>query len=77
MGFRDRKLPILQMTTSHRLVFPLVQGRIDCTFLVLGNRMHGKDERRVSNLIFKSLNAYFRCEDDTSISLLIKTSALS
>ena len=65
------------MLTGKRPVSPLAQGRIDRTFLVLDNRMHGRDGRRVSNLILKSLNAYSKSEEDTSISVLIETSAVS
>ena len=65
------------MLTGKRPVSPLAQGRIDRTFQVLGNRMHGRDGRRVSNLILKSLNAYSKSEEDTSISVLIETSAVS
>jgi len=46
--------PEPQMTTSHRPVSILTQGRIDRTFPVLGNRMHGRDGRRVSgSFIFR------------------------
>ena len=39
--------PVPQMTTSYRPVSLLVQGRIDRTFQVLDNRMHGRDGRGV------------------------------
>ena len=44
----DILTPVPQMTTSHLPVSLLFQGRIDRTFPVLDNRMHGRDGRRVS-----------------------------